>query len=64
MKLHAGHVLCHWSNGLVQSSTEGGSLHMLLTLYRGFIVWSMSGLIRLLIRMHEKIPKNCMYKSS
>ena len=34
MKLHAGHVLCHWSNGLEQSSTEGGSLHVtLLTLY-------------------------------
>jgi len=29
VKLHIGHVLCHWSNGLEQSSTEGGSLQML-----------------------------------
>jgi len=36
VKLHARRVVCHWSNGLEQSSTEGGSLQMLtlLTLYR------------------------------
>ena len=67
MKLHAGHVLCHWSNGLEQSNREGGSLHMLRSSHYIMwfhCVWSMSGLTILLILVHEKMPKNCMYKSS
>jgi len=40
VKLHAMHVLYHWSNGLEQSSTEGGSLQMLrcISISCGFIV--------------------------
>ena len=30
MKLHARRVLCNWSNGLEQSSTEGVSLQITL----------------------------------
>jgi len=60
VKLHIGHVLCHWSNGLEQSSTEGGSLQMLRCsryIMWFHCVWSMSGSSRLLTQVHEKIPK-------
>ena len=47
-------------NGLEQSSTEGGSLQILRCSQHVMwfhCVWSMSGSTKLLISMHEKIPK-------
>jgi hypothetical protein len=66
VKLHAGRVLCHWSYGLEQSSTEGGSLQMLLCSHYivwFHCVWSMSEPTRLFIWMHEKIPKKTARRS-